>query len=403
MRTNADTNVNVPVGRQFARQPPRKRAVTRTFASMDRMPYGKVALLDLLGLRLLPPTLAPKSLSPYERTDLDKDKAGRTFGGSQFVAEENYLYSTNEPLGCPELQKKKRDDSLRELDIVLGRIAQANLDGIPLTSIKRGLDNDIAVQNLRLHQRTLSGDGFHEFNTLIKARYDVAFGKAKQYWRHPFKHDYHHQGDHSIKGDWEDNVNTYRSTRTEHNINSWSMSDDQDPSIVYSNKGVRILSPDNLDLPFDERMELDFPAAPPRDDQPGFALAEEAFQSITRRNNAAKKSYQDWKNYSLYQIGKLGEEYLDESGITICFNDRFSKLLFKLKEDPLEKTVNFFRSNPLITFHEKDFENIHRTLRARLAKERDTSGSSYSKYLEWKRDMALRKLRREISRKLGGK
>jgi hypothetical protein len=205
-----------------------------------------------------------------------------------------------------------------------------------------------------------------------------------------------------VKAPQEASADAPPSADSEGNINSWIMTD-HDPTIIYSNTGVRVLSDDNPDLPFEDRMELDFPGGPRRANRPGLVDAEQAINGMIRATNIFNKSYREWEAYTLTQIEKLGEELLDENGVTIHFDNRSSKLLIKIKEDPVERIRAFFQHNYLVRFVEGDFGHILRDIQAAQAKLLDDPNSVYRQYLDWKRDLALRQLRREIAERLQSK
>jgi hypothetical protein len=411
METWSQIKRDIPSPEPFAFMFPKKAkktVVRQTPLSVDSTLYTRSELLEILGMFPEAPPSAYKIKSAYEsRMDLDsskykieKDPARHTKGGPSAVIDENYLYSFFPPkkLGGPH--RKERFETLKELNKLLDRIAQANLENANLATMNRKLDEEAAVQKLRYEQTIRSADGFSELTYLIKSWYDRAYDKIVRDWKHNGNEDYYHPKDRLAKEGQEESVRKQLSTFTEVNVNSWAMDDYRDPTIVYSNKGLRILANDDPDLPFDERKELEFPGAAPRADQPGFADLEEVRLSMARGDNISEKSNRDWEAYLISQIVALGEEYLEGGEIAVAFDNRVSKLLFKLKEDPLERTNTLFRNNRVQKIKRKEFSHVLRTIKAHLAKERDILGSSYCRYLDLKQDLALRELRFEIIDKI---
>lgn len=411
METWSQIKLDIPPPEPFAfmfRKKSLKTVIRQAPLPVDPTPYTRTELLEILGMFPEPPPSALGIKSAYEskmdiaagRFEKEKDPARHTKGGPSMVIDENYLYSFYPPkkLGGPH--RKERAETLKDLDKVLLRIAQANLGNAQLATLNRKFEEEAAVQKLCYEQTIRSVDGFNELTYLIKAYYDRVYEKIIRGWKHDNNEAYYHPKDRLAKEGHEESVRKQLSTFTEVNVNSWAMDDPQDPTIVYSNKGPRILANDDPDLPFDERKELEFFGVAPGADQPGFTKLEEARLSVVRQHTISEKSNQVWESYLESQIAALGEEYLEGGEIHVAFDNRVSKLLFKLKEDPEERANALFQNNTVQKIKRKEFDRVLYTIKARLAKERDTRGSSYCRLLDLKKDLALRKLRFEIIDKI---
>lgn len=358
-----------------------KTVVRQEPLSVDSTPYTRSELLEILGMFPEAPPSAYRIKSAREsRTDIaagkfqnEKDPTRHTKGGPSMVIDENYLYGLDQPkkLGGPH--RKGRSKTLEDLYKVLVRVAEANLGRAQLATLSRKLEDEAAVQKLCYEQTVRSVDGFNELSYLIKAHYDRVHEKIVRDWKHANIETYYHPNDRLAKGGYEESVRKQLTTFTEVNVNSWARDDTQDPTTVYSNKGSRIL---------------------------GFANLEEARLSLVTRHTISKESNEEWEAYLESQIEALGEEYLGGGEITVAFDNKILKLLFKLKEDPEELANALFEKNGVQKIKRKDFEHVIDTIETHLAKERDTPGSSYCRLLDFKKELALRKLRFEIINKI---
>ena len=411
METWSSVRLDIPPPEPFAflfQKKAMKTVVRQEPLSVDSTPYTRSELLEILGMfREAPPSAYEIKSARESRMDIaagkfqnEKDPARRTKGGSSMVIDENYLYSFVPPkkLGGPH--RKERAETLERLYKVLVRIAEANLGRAQLATLNRKLEDEAAVQKLCYEQTIRSVEGFNELTYLIKAFYDRVYEKIVRDWKHANIEAYYHPNDRLMKDGYEESVRKQLTTFTEVNVNSWTEDDKQDPTIVYSNTGgSRILANDDPDLPFDEREELEFEAVHGAD-QPGFANVEEAHLSMAAQHTISKKSNEDWEAYLESQIAALGEEYLGGGKITVAFDNKVWKLLFKLKEDPEEGANAFFQDNGVQKVKRKELECVFDTIITHLEKERDNPGSSYWKLLHLKKELALRKLRFEIIDKI---
>jgi hypothetical protein len=411
METWSSVKLDTPLPEPFAflfQKKAMKTVVRQEPLSVDSTPYTRSELLEILGMFPEAPPSAYRIKSAREsRMDIaagkfqnEKDPKRHTKGGPSMVIDENYLYSFDPPkiLGGPH--RKQRSKNLEALYKVLVRVAEANLGKAQLATLNRKLEDEAAVQKLCYEQTVRSVDGFNELTYLIKAYYDRVHEKIVRDWKHANIEAYYHPNDCLAKDGYEESVRKQLTTFTEVNVNSWARDDTQDPTIVYSNKGSRILANDDPELPFDERKELEFPGAVQGADQPGFANLEEARLSLVTRHTISEESNKEWEAYLESQIAALGEEYLGGGEITVAFDNKGLKLLFKLKEDPEELANAFFQKNGFQKIKRKDFERVVDTIETHLAEERDTPGSSYCRLLDFKKELALRKLRFEIINKI---
>jgi hypothetical protein len=411
LETWSGVRLDVPPPEPFAFLFPKKAKKMvnrRPLLSDDLTPYTRSELLEILGMFPEAPASAYGIKSAYEsRLDLaagrfknEKDPARHTKGGPSMVIDENYLYSfvPQKKLGGPH--KKERTDALDDLENLFVRIAYANLENTRPDVLNRKVSEDVAAQKLRYEQTRRSADGFNELTYLIEAYYEKVYEKVVRTRKHEDNELYYHPLDRLAKGGQEESVRRQMSTFTEVNVSLWAENDLQNPTIVRSNKGVRILADDDPDLPFDERKELEFAGVAAQADRPRFDPVEEARLSMVRQDTLLKKRNEDWEIYVESQITALGEEYLTGGEIAIAVNDEVSKLLFKLKEDPEVATYAFFNKKVVGRIKRKDFDHVLETIEAHLEEERGKVHSLYWRLLRLKQDLALRKLRLEIIAKI---
>jgi hypothetical protein len=411
METWSSVRLDIPPPEPFAflfQKKAMKTVVRREPFSMDSTPYTRSELLEILGMfPEAPPSAYEIKSTRQSRMDIaagrfqnEKDPARRTKGGPSMVIDENYLYSFESPkiLGGPH--RKERTETLEGLYKVLLRIAEANLGKAPLAPLNRKFEDEAAVQKLCYEQTIRSVEGFNELTYLIKAYYDRVHEKIVRDWKHANIEAYYHPNDRLAKDGYEESVRQQLTTFTEVNVNSWAEDDKQDPTIVYSNTGgSRILANNDPDLPFDQRMELEFEAVKGAD-QLGFANVEEAQLSMAAKYTNSEKSNEDWEAYLESQIATLGEAYLGGGKITVSFDNKVWNLLFKLKDDPEEGANAIFQNNGVQKVKRKELDRVFNTIVTHLEKERDNPGSSYYKLLYLKKELALRKLRFEIIDKI---
>jgi hypothetical protein len=378
-------------------------------SEMDIEPHGIATLLGILGPLENLPASANTGKSKYKSkiefaNEKLKDTAGEQDKGNSSMVEENYLWTLVSSMHLYGQFRTKRLAAESQLDTLFDGMSQANLDGVDVAVVKKEVDKSRTAETLRLHQAKLSKRGFNEFIFLMKRRYDRQFHRILRAWQQHFESSFHHPQENPGKGGQRKSAHAQPTKIAEANVNERIVRDDHDQIIIYSNKGGRFLAGNDQDLDVeDETMEIDFPYTPPRAKGPGYVDADEAINSMIRNTNISNKSYREWEAHTLSQIEELGEQYLDEFGTTIHFENRSSKLLFKLKESPRERVQAFFRHNYLVQFQSGDFDRVLRDIQTRLDEERDIPGSLYSQYLGWKRDLALRQLKVEITERLHGK
>lgn len=250
----------------------------------DMVPYDQDTLFHVLGLYRSPGECGhaiPRSKS-------------------QILCGVNYAYDVEEHPRCKGYHRTKRNDTLRKLNVLLEKVALANLDQDDST-IKEEIDSDATLKELRLHQITLTKIHFQEFTELVVFHYEMACDRVLRARKHSLNYDYYHPCDRLVKPGQEGNIARQLVTFTEENVNSWAITDLQDPSIVYTSEGARVLNDSKPRAPFDKREELEFPAH----SEPVNDFIGKVTDAMDRRTNIVMHTRSAWEAYCRSVIANL--------------------------------------------------------------------------------------------------
>ncbi|KAI9746694.1 MAG: hypothetical protein M1818_000408 [Claussenomyces sp. TS43310] len=184
-------------------------------------------------------------------------------------------------------------------------------------------------------------------------------------------------------------------------VNDWVMTDDEDPSIIYSYAASpQYVDPRvDVDLPLEKRQKLDHPLGLPRQDQPGYTSAMSAFGAMQLRSDVREKAEHEWRAFTMWQHQMLGTQTLDSSGV-ISLKGLSGKIWtirnFRLTDDPVTAVQAIFR-NAGGDF--SDYESVLLGLRMKRAEEFSDPRSRIVIHRHYFVDLVLRNVSTRSRRK----